>query len=120
MFAGIRVSVEGDVEAIHLPGTDEGDLAVIKEAIGGGWVTAINLWHPETGRALTIWLDEEGANKGQRTNVPVTRLAEAAGFPFLPGDSLRGHVVISGVNPPDVGPIPEEWHGILSAVGFIP
>ena len=75
----------------HLELNGEPDLAVLKNAIGGGWLEAIPHWNRYEGKPAVAFCDEEGKMKG----LPFNRTATVLWHKQLKGTvpSLRDMLV---------------------------
>lgn len=83
----VKVSVNGTTAGVSL-GRGDGQLAQMRAAIGGGYVTplAVTLEGPDGPQQATMWCDDDGMMKG----LPVNPLASQ-----IAGQRILGDVLLS-------------------------
>ena len=92
VIAGIRITAEGELEAIEL---EDGSILIsMYQAIDCELVQMIGL---DCG--VDAIFDEEGKYNGAQTNKRATLAVRGLGFRFFPGDSLSGSVIFLGHTP---------------------
>lgn len=90
----------------------------LQQAVGG-YVDAIDVRHPVTGEAGTLWINDEGKMNGSPMNEYATILAVIGGWagPAY-GDYVAGTAVLTGYDPEtgETVPMSDAWMEVIASI----
>ena len=88
-----RITPAGKVERIEI----ENNLQGLYKAIDGGcnMIQAL-FFDPVQGKSFHAYVDEDGISRGQLPNRTATRFCEQQELGLLPGDFIKGNMILCG------------------------